>query len=633
MSERYLDLEREPEERLEDLLQRLEGDAALRELSVQRASADDADAGVIDARGALPIAPADSAALTPPFVVVDLDDACDLELPAPLNLAATFAPADVRGLARGLRDALRRAGAHWVLVDGFEISRGDGAATSGGEDPYLAGRIAVALVRGLPGERARDGVGVIARGFIGAGFVADRLGSVSMGERELREICAEPFAAAIRDGELAGVMTVAAAVDGLPCSASPALVRGLLRDDLGFDGLVFSAADALEGLVDAHGVADSPAAAARVALRAGVDLEWPESRCLAALAEAGAAQDALAESLRRVASAKLRRGLLDPPDAEPAADVSLDAAARRLAALSCVLLTNDGELPLSRAQRVAVHAPDALETEAAALRRAVETPLDGRTPRLAVVLVDSAGLAPDFDADSPFVLVVFGWLTPELGPLVERAAATLLAGRPGGEGGAALADLLFGAQVPSGRLPMSIARPDARAPAHYNRRSGPVEPWFPFGHGLSYARFDYRDLQCPESVDTRGVLRISFRLRNDGDVEADEVVQIYAHDCLARVARPQRQLIGFARVAVAPGTSVECAFRIDPSQFAYCDEALASQDGDAKALLVEPGDVELLIGGSSQDTPLHARLRLTGEERRISQRQIVATQLTGVEPC
>ena len=88
----------------------------------------------------------------------------------------------------------------------------------------------------------------------------------------------------------------------------------------------------------------------------------------------------------------------------------------------------------------------------------------------------------------------------------------------------------------------------------------------------------------------------------------------------ASVARPVRQLIGFNRVAVPAGETVVCEFRIDLSQFAYFDESME--------FLVEPGDVELLIGGNSDDIKLTQKVRLTGEPRILSQRQIVATQAT-----
>jgi beta-glucosidase len=116
------------------------------------------------------------------------------------------------------------------------------------------------------------------------------------------------------------------------------------------------------------------------------------------------------------------------------------------------------------------------------------------------------------------------------------------------------------------------------------------------------------------------VLRVAFELTNSGESDADEVVQIYGRDLVASVARPVLQLIGFNRVSVPAGETVTCKFRIDLSQFAYFNEAMD--------FLVEPGDVELRIGSSSDDIKLQARVRLTGEPRILSQRQVVATQAT-----
>jgi len=223
------------------------------------------------------------------------------------------------------------------------------------------------------------------------------------------------------------------------------------------------------------------------------------------------------------------------------------------------------------------------------------------------------------------VCVLTGGRTYALEQVVEQVDALLLAWSPGEHGGAALADLLFGDASFSGRLPVTLVRHVGQVPAYYNRKAGgledeSVDPLFSFGFGLSYTEFEYRDLTCPESVDTHGVLRIAFELTNSGQRDADEVVQIYGRDLVASVARPVRQLIGFNRVAVPAGETVSCEFRIDLSQFAYFDESME--------FLVEPGDVELLIGSSSDDIRLSQRVRLTGDPRVLSQRQIVATQAT-----
>ena len=116
------------------------------------------------------------------------------------------------------------------------------------------------------------------------------------------------------------------------------------------------------------------------------------------------------------------------------------------------------------------------------------------------------------------------------------------------------------------------------------------------------------------------MLRLAFDVTNTGSQDAQEVVQIYTHDLVATVVRPVRQLVGFNRISVPAGETVTCKFRVDVSQFAYFDERVE--------FAAEPGDLELLIGGSSDQTPLTATVRLTGDRRVLSQRQVVATQAT-----
>ena len=125
---------------------------------------------------------------------------------------------------------------------------------------------------------------------------------------------------------------------------------------------------------------------------------------------------------------------------------------------------------------------------------------------------------------------------------------------------------------------------------------------------------DYCGTKC-ETLVQRSGYHIS---RLTGDTSLSQI--IWSVDRVASVARPLLQLVGFNRVAVPAGETVTCKFRIDLSQFAYFDEAMD--------FAVEPGEVEVLIGASSEDIRLQQTVRLTGERRLLSQRQIVATQAT-----
>ena len=627
----------------------------------------------------------------------DLADYGGVRFPDGIGLAATFSPSLARGMAREIRDQLRAIGvrlAHSPLIDIGRDPRWQRIESSIGEDPYLAGRMAVSIVRGLQGEALQEGVAAIAKHFVGYGLSVGGLthAPVHLGRRQLREIFAEPFAAAIRDADLACVMSAPNTIDGMPASASHSLLTELLREDLGFDGLVVSDDQALGLLVSQHGVAANAADAAVRALAAGMDVELPSSECFAQpLAQCVSNDDIdmklVNRAVRRVLRLKIKLGLFE----EPMVDAARAAAsfntphqtdlARSLASASMALLKNSAAtLPLNAVGRISLigpaagsatefgwsprHGVEARAGSTATVRYAKGCELHKADEKL---LADALALARESDtvvlvlgggrsaqsADSSsqslldlpaaqlelldallqtlaetqgrIVCVVTGGRLYALEAVAERVDALLLAWSPGEQGGAALADLLFGDVSPSGRLPVTLVRHVGQVPAYYNRKAGgrdnaEVNPLFPFGFGLSYSSFDYCNLTCPESVDTHGVLRIAFELTNTGDCDADEVVQIYGRDKVAGVARPVLQLIGFNRVSVPAGETVTCKFRIDLSQFAYFDEAME--------FLVEPGEVDIMIGSSSSNLKLSQTVRLTGDRRVLSQRQIVATQAT-----
>ena len=187
----------------------------------------------------------------------------------------------------------------------------------------------------------------------------------------MREVFAEPFRAAIAEAGLATVMNSYSSVDGLPCGGSKAILDDLLRGELGFTGAVVADYSTTELLMSHHRIAGSKGEAARRALEAGLDMELPQLDCYGApfraLVEAGEVDIALVDrSVRRVLELKRSLGLFDDPfvdedAAEHAYARPADRAlAREAAVKSLVLLKNDdGLLPLSTEQRVAVIGPAA----------------------------------------------------------------------------------------------------------------------------------------------------------------------------------------------------------------------------------------------------------------------------------
>jgi hypothetical protein len=238
----------------------------------------------------------------------------------------------------------------------------------------------------------------------------------------------------------------------------------------------------------------------------------------------------------------------------------------------------------------------------------------------------------------PVVLVLVTGRPYAIGPLAGQLAAAVQAFFPGEEGGRAIAGVLSGRVVPSGRLPVELPRLPGGQPSSYLRprladrhpgSSADPVPLFAFGHGLSYTTFEYRDLvirsaQGPAGdgdpapvVGTDGTAEISCTVRNTGDRAGTEVVQLYLSDPLAQVVRPLRWLAGFARVPLEPGQARRVTFRLHADRTAFC-----GRDG---ARVVEPGEIRVAAGGASDRLVLHGSFTLCGAERPAGPDRVLDT--------
>lgn len=227
------------------------------------------------------------------------------------------------------------------------------------------------------------------------------------------------------------------------------------------------------------------------------------------------------------------------------------------------------------------------------------------TPSLALPGVQRALVEAVVATGTPVVMVVvtgrpyvLDWALDGRGP---RPAAVVQAFFPGEEGGTAIADVLVGRVCPSGRLPLSLPRSAGAQPYGYLRpilggdsdvTSASSAPVRPFGFGLSYTTFVYSDLQTNTACATDGVFDAAVTVTNTGTADADHVVQLYGHDVQATVARPVAQLLGYARVHVAAGTSVRVLFHVPATRFAFTDRRMTK--------VVEPGDVEVWVGAHAE---------------------------------
>jgi len=235
------------------------------------------------------------------------------------------------------------------------------------------------------------------------------------------------------------------------------------------------------------------------------------------------------------------------------------------------------------------------------------------------------------ETGTPLVVVVLSGRVHTLASIATRANALLQVFPPGEEGGNGLADVLTGKVNPSGRLPVSLSRSVGQVPTHVGHRAGgdramfygdyidsPTSPLFAFGHGLSYTAFAYNDLTV-QAKNTTEPIEVSIEVHNTGEQAGDEVVQLYYRDLVASVARPERMLLGFARLSLPPGQARRVTFTVHPSRLAFYDPHMR--------FVTEPGAFTFSIGASSADIRAEKTVTLGGQIVEYRQREIVATKV------
>jgi len=186
----------------------------------------------------------------------------------------------------------------------------------------------------------------------------------------------------------------------------------------------------------------------------------------------------------------------------------------------------------------------------------------------------------------------------------EHLDAILNAWYAGQEGGTAVADVLFGDYNPAGRLPLTFYSSVSQIPdfEDYNMNKGRTyryfqgKPLYPFGYGLSYTTFSYSGLKCPKSVQTGNIVPVTFRLKNNGSRDGDEVIQLYIRN-LQDPEGPLHSLRTFRRVSVKAGKTEKIKFALSPESFEFFNPA-------TKTTEVLPGNYEILCGGSSDERSL-----------------------------
>jgi beta-glucosidase len=539
----------------------------------------------------------------------------------------------------------------------------------------------------------------------------------SISERELRDVHIYPYKRIIDSLDQLAIMPSYHAINQIPCHGSSFLLRDILRNELGFNGYVYSDWGAIEMLHNAHYVSESYKDAAILAVKSGVDLDAPAPDAfqnLESAVESGEVEEKwIDEAVSNILRVKFRTGLFDgrrkkfdethlKKVVHSQKHVNL---AQQVAEEGCVLLVNkDQTLPLNllNLKNIAVIGPNASQIQLGDYAYSHE-PRFGTTVLQGIIdyvgnkaqihytvgcgLTDLStsgfGKAVEISKKSDIVIIVCGGSSRQFGeagwidkdhkadvsitngegfdrailslpgaqeelikeihkigkPMVlvllngrpytipwmkEHMDAILEAWYPGEQGGNAIANILFGKVNPSGKITSDWPQTTGHIYTQYNylpisrgfyHNPGSFEktgrdyvehtpdPLFPFGFGLSYSTFQYSDLFLQDSVlNSNDNLEVYVTIKNTGNMEGKEIVQLYVHDEYASVTVPVKQLKGFEKVNLKAGESKRLHFSLPVSELALWNQQMEH--------LVEPGMFEVMIGKSSSDILLKSRFEV-----------------------
>ena len=212
------------------------------------------------------------------------------------------------------------------------------------------------------------------------------------------------------------------------------------------------------------------------------------------------------------------------------------------------------------------------------------------------------------ETGKPLVVVYIQGRTLKMNLAAEKANALLTAWYPGGEGGHAIADVLFGDYNPAGRLPVSIARNEGQLPIYYSKgkqrayMDGEANALYSFGYGLSYTKFEYSDLQIKPGNGKDILQTVTCTIKNTGDRDGQEIVQLYIRDMVASIAQAPILLKSFERVELKKGESKTVTFNLGKRELSMYNAQLEE--------VVEPGDFKVMIGAASDDIRLEGMFTL-----------------------
>ncbi|MCD7941478.1 MAG: beta-glucosidase BglX [Bacteroides intestinalis] len=642
--------------------------------------------------------------------------------PIPLGLSCSWDMEAIRKSARIAATEASADGISWTFSPMVDISRDPrwGRVSEGnGEDPFLGGAIAKAMVSGYQGIdlnnqlKRNDEIMACVKHFAlyDAGEAGRDYNTVDMSRNRMFNEYMYPYQAAV-DAGVGSVMASFNEIDGVPATANKWLMTDVLRKQWGFDGFVVTDFTGISEMI-AHGIGDLQTVSAR-ALNAGVDMDMVSEGFTGTIKksidEGKISMETLDKACRRILEAKYKLGLFDNPYKycdlkRPKRDIFTKEhrdAARKIAGESFVLLKNDKSgssanptLPLKKEGTVAVIGPLAntrsnmpgtwsvaarlndypsvyeglkemmagkvnityakgsnLISDAAYEERATmfgrSLNRDNRTDKEildealkvaanADVIIAALGESSEMSGESssrtnldlpdaqrtlleallktgkPVVLTLFTGRPLTLTWEQEHVPAILNVWFGGSEAAYAIGDVLFGDVNPSGKLTMTFPKNVGQIPLFYNHKNTgrplPEGKWFekfrsnyldvdndplyPFGYGLSYTNFQYSNitLSAP-TMGQDGSVTAMVTVTNTGKYDGAEVVQLYIRDLVGSITRPIKELKGFDKIFLKAGESKTVSFKITPELLRFYDYELN--------FVAEPGDFDIMIGGSSQ---------------------------------
>ncbi len=604
--------------------------------------------------------------------------------PQQLAQAATFNPALVKRGAEITAYEVRAAGIPWNFSPVLDLGRQplwSRFFETYGEDVYLAQQMANAAITGYEqGDVSKStAVASCMKHFLGYSFSfsgKDRT-PVYMGERHLREYYLPTFKTAV-DAGAKTVMINSGELNGIPVHADEFVLKTLLRDELGFEGLAVTDWEDIMKLYNIHHVAKDNREAVKMAINAGIDMsmvpnDYAFTEDLIDLVNAGEVpMSRIDEAVSRILQLKVDLGLFENASAPTLEDYPLFGgeehykAAYKAAIESVTLLENKGALPLSTSEKILLTGPgaddliiqngawsrtwqgidtfivkekhltvlgamnrlssniayekgtsiDSIENISAAVAKAKAS------SKIVVVLgekpsTEKVGDIDDLTLDQaqidlvkalsktgkPIVAVMMFNRPRIVSEIVGLCDAVLMAYQPGSAGGEAIADLLFGNQNPSGKLPFTYPRfvnthvtYDHKATEELDAKFGmnAFNPQWTFGSGLSYSTFEYSNLTVSDTVFSgSGTMEVTVTVTNTGKMKGKESVLCFVKDHTASITPEVKRLRAFDKIELEAGETKTVSFKLSADDLAFVNRDMT--------WITEPGKFTVSIAGLAKE--------------------------------